>query len=137
MDQTTIRMGFPDLDGPEAGARAQGLLDEILQDAELRPHLDLKRTAVARDDREAQDFGVTLIAVLGTPAVIILANALKAWAERTGTSVEANGVIIKNVRGQDAAAIAKALLGAPPSTKADKDVGNDVADGGKEPTPRA
>jgi hypothetical protein len=106
---TTVSIAFPDLDSPEANERAESLLSELKQDADLKGHLDLVQTGVKRTDREAQDFGVTLIAVLGTPAVIILAKAIKSWAERTGTDVELNGVHIKNVRGQDIAAIAKAL----------------------------
>jgi hypothetical protein len=50
--------------------------------------------------------------VLGTQAVIILAQAIKSWAERTGTtSIEWDGVRIDNVRSQDAAAIAAAVKG--------------------------
>src|SRR5271154_1053269 len=103
-DMTEVRIVFPDLDGPAAGERAQDLLHELRQDAELLPHLDRDRTTVARDDPAALDFGVTLIAVLGTPAIIILAKAIRDWAERTGTVVEANGTRIQNVRSQDTAA---------------------------------
>jgi hypothetical protein len=116
MEQTIVKIAFPNLESPEASERAQDLLDELRQDAELRPHLDLGRTALARTDREAQDFGATLIAVLGTPAIIILARTLKSWAERTGTStIELNGVHIENVRGQDIARIIKALGTLPPA----------------------
>lgn len=108
-DTIEARIAFPGLDDPTAGTRAQELLSELRQDAELLPHLDRTRTAVARDDATAMDFGVTLIAVLGTPAIIILAKAIRDWAERTGTEVEVNGMHIRNARSQDLAAIAKAL----------------------------
>jgi hypothetical protein len=51
-----------------------------------------------RADRENQDFEVTLIAVLTTPA-IILARAIKSWMEGTGTTtISVNACRIDNVR---------------------------------------
>jgi hypothetical protein len=110
MGTTTVKIAFPDLDDAEAHEQAQNLLSELKQDSELRPQLDLQRTAIARTDEEAMDFGATLIAVLGTPAVIILARAIRSWIERTGTSIELNGVRIENVRSQDASSIIEAAL---------------------------
>jgi hypothetical protein len=107
-NQTEVRLTFPHLDDAAAGEQAQKLLHELRQNAELIPHLDRKKTAVARTNPEALDFGVTLLAVLGTPAVIILAKAIRDWMERTGTKVEANGIVVTNVRSQDAAAIVAA-----------------------------
>lgn len=105
-----VRIAFPGLDGPAAHEKAESLLRELRQDPALHPHLDRDRTAVARTDPQAMDFGATLIAVLGTPAIIILARAIKSWAERTGTTTIAlDGVRIENVRSQDAAAIVAAL----------------------------
>jgi hypothetical protein len=110
MGMVTARFSFPDLDDAAANEHAQDLLSEFKQDRELRSHLDLDRTLVARTDAEALDFGATLIAVLGTPAIIILARAVKSWVERTGTSViEVNGVRLENVRSRDIEAIVKAL----------------------------
>ncbi|HTT75672.1 MAG TPA: hypothetical protein VMF50_06775 [Candidatus Binataceae bacterium] len=109
MDTTVVRFGFPDCDGPEGNQLAESLLSEIKQDAELKQYLDRDQTTVQRNDREAQDFGVSLIAVLGTPAVIILAKAVKSWVERTGTILEINGARIKNVRSQDYAEIVRAI----------------------------
>jgi hypothetical protein len=107
---TTVRIAFPDLDDAEANERAQDLLSDLKQDSELRGDLDLDRTAVARTNREAMDFGATLIAVLGTPAIVILARAIKSWIERTGTTtIELNGVRIDNVRSCDVASIVQAL----------------------------
>ena len=118
MCTATVSITFPDLSDPEANESAQNLLDELRQDAELRPHLDIGHTIVARLDPEAQDFGVTLIAVLGTPAIVILAKAVKSWVERTGTStIEINGVRIQNIRSQDTAAIVTALRVTPPPRK--------------------
>lgn len=119
-ETTEVRIAFPGLDGPAAHEKAESLLRELRQDPELHAHLDRDRTAVARTDPQAMDFGATLIAVLGTPAIIILARAIKSWAERTGTTTIAlDGVRIENVRSQDAAAIVAALekrgaAGTPP-----------------------
>jgi len=48
--------------------------------------------------------------VLGTPAIVILARAIKSWIERTGTTtIELNGVRIDNVRSRDVASIVQVL----------------------------
>jgi hypothetical protein len=110
MDTTTVDIAFPELDGPDANMRAEDLLSELRQDSELKGYLDVQQTAVKRTRPDAQDFGVILVAVLGTPAIIILARAIKAWAERTDTAnIVLNGVRITNVRSQDVAAIIKAV----------------------------
>lgn len=114
IDETSVTIGFPGVGTMKAGELATSLLSVLKQDTALRKHLDRDRTRIARTDPEAHDFGATLIAVLGTQAVIILAQAIKSWAERTGTtSIEWDGVRIDNVRSQDAAAIAAAVKGAP------------------------
>jgi hypothetical protein len=103
---------FPGLDGPAANEQARHLLRELEGDADLKPYLDRENTRVKRDDQSKQDFGVTLVAVFGAPAVVILAQAIKSWAERTGVEVNIKndgGVEFKNVRSKDVASIAKAL----------------------------
>jgi Effector Associated Constant Component 1 len=118
MTTTTVRIAFPALDDAAANEQAQSLLSELKQDSELRGSLDLEKTRVARTDKEAMDFGATLIAVLGTQAVIILARAIKSWIERTGTStIELNGVRIDNVRSCDVASIISALQMTSPATQ--------------------
>ena len=114
---TTVRIAFPDLDDAEASEHAQSLLSELKQNPEVRSNLDLAQSSVARDDPQAMDFGATLIVVLGTPAIVILARAIKSWMERTGTAVELNGVRIDNVRSQDIAAIIGALEREPPAAR--------------------
>ena len=110
MNETTIVIGFPDAHGPEANVLAESLLEELRQAPELRSELDREKTRLARGDQEAMDFGATLLAVLGTHAVLTLAQAVKSWAERKGqTSIEMNGVRIENLRSQDAKKIVAEL----------------------------
>ena len=109
---TIVRIAFPDLDDAAANEQAEGLLSELKQDAELRKALDLEKTVIARTDKEALDFGATLIAVLGTPAIIILAKAIQSWVERTGTTtIELNGIKIDNVKSRDVTSIVGAIQG--------------------------
>jgi hypothetical protein len=111
METTVVNIAFPELDSAAAHRMAESLLSELRQDSELRPDLNLDRTRVGRTDSEAMDFGAVLIAVLGTRAVVILARAIKAWAERSAddVTVELDGVRIENVRSKDVADIVKAL----------------------------
>lgn len=65
-----------------------------------------------KQTRDTQDFGTTLALVLRTPAVIAVARGLAAYLARTGTTVRIKKdgeVVLKNVRGDDAAKIVAAL----------------------------
>jgi Effector Associated Constant Component 1 len=109
-EETVIRVDFPDLNSANAHEEARSLLSELQQDAKLRRSLNVDKTALARTDKEAQDFGATLVIVLGTPAIIIFANTIKSWAERTGrTTIRLNGVRIENVHSHHVAGILSAL----------------------------
>lgn len=113
-DTISIRFGFPGLDGPRANKSAESLLSDLKSSAILAQHLRRDETHVARTDRESMDFGTILIAVLGTQAVILLAEAVKSWVERTGTTtIEVNGLRIENVHSKDVAAIVKAIQARP------------------------
>jgi hypothetical protein len=109
-EETVIRINFPDTDPRSAHDYADSLLSDLKQDPDLHRILNIDGSRVVRNDREAQDFGATLIVALGTPAVILLAKAIKSWAERTGqTTIELDGVRIENIRSRDAASILRAL----------------------------
>jgi hypothetical protein len=108
-EETVIKIVFPGLDTEKANSEAEDLLSELKQSAEMHGKLDQSRSRVARTSKEAMDFGATLVLVLGAPAMIILARAVKSWAERTGTIVEMDGVRINNVRSQDLPAVVKEL----------------------------
>lgn len=117
MRATEIKIEFPGVDDAEGAECAESLLSELKQDPALIDSLDRERTVIARGEREAMDFGATLIAVLGTPAIIVLAHTLKSWLERTGTSkIALNGILIDNVRSADIASIVAALSGQPQGT---------------------
>jgi hypothetical protein len=111
---SSVEITLPSLKGPAANQALEKLLSALRRDRDLKTALDTARTGIRRTDEEAQDFGATLIAVLGTPAVVYLAIALKNWATRTGTSVVANGIEIKNVRSEDLGKIVESLKGSAP-----------------------
>lgn len=120
MTVSNVEISVPSLKGPAANQALDTLFSEFRRDPDLNKALDMDQTGVRRTDDEAQDFGATLVAVLGTPAVIYLAIAIKRWAERTGTVVVANGVEIRNVRSEDIAKVAAALASTSPKPAASK-----------------
>jgi len=81
-DRVTLEVRFPGLELGEAGRAAQQLRDAILDDV---PGATVN---LEKDDPTNQDFGATLIAVLGTQAVLVLAKGIASWVMRRGTSVE-------------------------------------------------
>jgi hypothetical protein len=103
-----IAISFPAKTPDVAGRLADSLATEIRRS--VKDEGNAVEPTVARTDREAQDFGSTLILALGTPAVIILARAILAWAKRTNTSViEVNDVRITNLESRDVANVVSAL----------------------------
>lgn len=92
MDQQSYRITFHDILPSDANRYADELR-EILRDAS--PYVDVERK---RETPSTQDFGTTLVLVLGTPAVAAIAKAIgNCLALRRGTiSIEAeNGAITK------------------------------------------
>jgi hypothetical protein len=108
MDQTSIEIRFPGVTPDAANQLAESLADELQR--EVRVEGAPVKPEVRRTDRTAMDFGTTLAIVLGTPAVIILARAVRDWAKRNDRgTIEMNGVVIKNVPGAEVADIVKAI----------------------------
>jgi hypothetical protein len=105
----TFIVKFPAVTTDEANKLASSLADELNEIA------GLDKAQPARDNPETQDFGATLILVLGTASVTAIARGIEKWLARAGTTVEihtASGkVVMKDVQGKDAVAIAKALSG--------------------------
>jgi hypothetical protein len=81
-DRVTLAIRFPGLEVGEAGRAAQQLRNAILDDV---PGM---KVDIEKDDPTNQDFGATLIAVLGTQAAIMLARGIATWIKQRGTSVE-------------------------------------------------
>jgi hypothetical protein len=73
--QYELTLSFEGADVAEAN-RFTAELAERLRDAEAP--IDVRER---RADPDAQDFGATLVLVLGTPAVIALAKGVSAWLE--------------------------------------------------------
>lgn len=90
-------------------AEAATLIDDL--QTELRRNgIEARRT---REDETTLDFGATLVLVLGAPAVVIAARALRDWANRknAGTIIrKRNGeTVVKGLESKDVAAVAQAL----------------------------
>jgi hypothetical protein len=105
---------FPDESPDKANQLAEALAAELRR--EVFKDGDPKSAEVVRVDPTRQDFGTTLVLLLGTPVLLALANAVRDWAKRTdhGT-LDINGVRITNVASKDVAEIITALNHQPPS----------------------
>jgi hypothetical protein len=106
MSATKIIIRFPEATSDEANKYAPSLVED------LREVKDVK-AETQRGESEAQDFGATIVLILGTASVTAIARGIEKWLARNGTSViiedEHGRVILNNVQSKDAAAIAKAL----------------------------
>jgi hypothetical protein len=110
-----IEIVFPGKAPDLAGRLAESLATEIRRS--VKDDGQPVEPKLARTDPTAQDFGTTLVLVLGTPAVIILARAIQAWAKRTNNSdIELNGVRITNLESRDVADVVTALKTEPKSS---------------------
>jgi len=102
----TLVITFEDVPVSEAGQNVAALRDQLLDDC---PGL---KADIRKDDPTTQDFGVTLVLVLGAPAVVALAKGLANYLSRrpNGTLiVKKDGDVIFRGDSKDTATIAKAL----------------------------
>jgi hypothetical protein len=102
----TLVITFEDVPVSEAGQNVAALRDQLLDDC---PGL---KADIRKDDPTTQDFGATLVLVLGAPAVVALAKGLANYLSRrpNGTLiVKKDGDVIFRGDSKDAATIAKAL----------------------------
>ena len=93
MSEQTYVIEFGDASSADANVYADQLREALLDAA---PGVSVE---TRRGDRDAQDLGATLVLILGTPAVIVIAKALGDWL-RLHHSVSVN---IKNADGSFAA----------------------------------
>jgi hypothetical protein len=90
MERQTYTITFDGISSADANRYASELRD-ILRDAS--PDVEVERK---RNDLRAQDFGATLIVVLGTPAGVAIVKAIENWLSlRHGT-----GITIKTAEGE-------------------------------------
>jgi hypothetical protein len=106
MDDHTqqFEIRFEGLTNDEAGVKAKKLRQELLA---VSPEVSV---AVAKDDHSNMDFGGTLVLVLGTPAVIAVAQGIAAFLKRDRASIiitKDGEVVAANISGEDAARIAE------------------------------
>jgi hypothetical protein len=102
----TLIVTFEDVPVSEAGQNVAALRDQLLEDC---PGL---KADIRKDDPTTQDFGATLILLLGAPAIVALAKGLSNYLSRrpNGTLVlKKDGDVIFRGDSGDAATIAKAL----------------------------
>jgi hypothetical protein len=68
---------------------------------------------VAKDDQSTQDFGATLVLILGAPAAVVIAKGIADYLSRVGGSITIEDgnhkVVAKNVKSGDQARIAEAF----------------------------
>jgi hypothetical protein len=99
---------FQDTSLAEANVLAESLRDAIL---DSHPDVSVK---TQRDDPSLQDFGATLVLLLGAPAVVVVAKGIEQWLKRhQSASVRIEGpdgiIVAENVTGNQAVELAKLL----------------------------
>ena len=106
----TYRIKFLHTSPDEANTNVTDL-SEFLRDAvPQQDELGLKRERTSKD---SQDFGATLVLILGTTAITAVARGIQSWlASHSGTTIEITDehgkVVATNVNAKSAADIAKA-----------------------------
>jgi hypothetical protein len=115
MDQTNemtpVRIRLEEVSVAEASSGIKALRNDVL-DADRSVKAD-----IVQDDPTHQDFGATLVLVLGAPAAIAVAKGIANWLAREGgkatLSMEVGGGKRVTFKGKsaDAASIARALAG--------------------------
>jgi hypothetical protein len=106
MPEQEFIVTFPGISVAEANQHAASL-GEIIKD--IDPTITVEQR---RERNDTQDFGATLVIVLGTASVTAIAKGIAGWLKRTGTilQIDSNGkVLAKNIDSEDLARIAEAL----------------------------
>jgi hypothetical protein len=102
----TLVVTFEDIPVADAGKNVAALREQLLDDC---PGITAN---VRKDDPTTQDFGATLVFVLGAPAIVALAKGISNYLSRRPNGilvVKKNGDVIFRGDSADAAVIAKAL----------------------------
>ena len=106
-----IELRFPELSTADANALAEELRRDL---RELVPGLDVERV---KDDPTTQDFGATLILILGTQSVIAIARGIEAFLARRRAKLEiaSDGTVVFRGDSSDAVKVVEALQGGAPT----------------------
>lgn len=109
MDQQGYIINFNGVSDAEANIYAEELRNVLL---DASSDIEVERR---RSDPFTQDFGATLVLVLGTPAIVTITKALGDWLTRCSsaeiTIKTDNGEIIgKNIKSKDIIRITELLL---------------------------
>ena len=109
MDDTqAYKIYFEDVDEADANIYASELREAILDSSP-----DVISAEIEKEDPTTQDFGATLVLVLGTPVAIALAKGVADYLRSRGQMIkittEEGEVIATGIDGEDAAKIAKAF----------------------------
>jgi hypothetical protein len=109
MDEQTYLITFDEVSPVDANRYADELKNALL---DATPDIAVRRK---RNDPYQQDFGTTLILILGTPAVVTVAAAVKDWlrmrqnASLTFKTADEQ-IIVQNITSKNAAQLAQLLL---------------------------
>src|SRR6266849_915721 len=108
MDRYTYLITFDDASPADASRYADELRNILL---DMTPDITLQRRRV---DSHTQDFGTTLVLVLGTPAVVAVATAIGKWLKlRHSASLTVKTadeqILVQNITSKDAAQLTHLL----------------------------
>jgi hypothetical protein len=109
MNESTYLITFDDTSPADANRYADELRNALL---DATPDIVVQRK---RNDLHAQDFGATLIVILGTPVVAAVVTAVGNWLKlRQSASItwktEDEHILVQNITSKDAAQLAQLLL---------------------------
>lgn len=111
MSTQAFMLKFDDVDLSEANRYAEDLRRALI---EAEPALSVERV---RTDMTTQDFGATLVLVLGAPAVVAAVKAIKDWLVRNNQAsvsvwTPEGTVIASGLESKDVPAIVASIKGA-------------------------
>ncbi len=109
MNQQTYIVKFTGVSVADANRYASELRDTLL---EADPDIEVERR---RDDLRTQDFGATLVLILGTTSATAIAKAIGDWLKlRNSASLQfetpEGKVLVQNITSKDAAKLAEFLV---------------------------
>ena len=109
----SFRISFVNTTPAQANVHAADLA-AFLRDAAPREDFQIERQ---RTNEQAQDFGTTLVLILGTAAATAIGKGLQSWLARTGVVVEITDetgrLVATNVDSKNAASIVKSWAARP------------------------